>query len=299
MDGGGFIRDLCVALEYRWKPDATFLLFIAHFDESDTHGQEPHMIMSAFLGTARQWELVGRKINALGKQHGFTIFHSYDLRNSKGEFKGWSLRKKLQLVDELASIIRGGLKDGVTAILPRSLYIEEYRGKSKPKGMHLDTQYGVCFRMCMKHLMNLITEDGRTHMLHVIIEGGHKNVRDTVRVFDELKMETVERGIKILGTITVARKSECAGLAAVDFLAHGHYLSESRVRAGAAGYYEMASPRQPSNYRGAMTTQLEMSPETFAGLKAEWQDRKDERIRKWREARNAKRASSDQRQGDG
>src|SRR5437870_1320338 len=101
MDGGGFIRELCVALEYRWKPDATFLLFIAYLDESDTHGPAPHMIMSAFLGSARQWELFERKLKALQKSYKFTILHSKDFRARVGEFDGWSVTKCRRLISDL------------------------------------------------------------------------------------------------------------------------------------------------------------------------------------------------------
>ena len=36
MDGGSFIRELCIALEHRWNPDAIFMLFTAYLDEADT-----------------------------------------------------------------------------------------------------------------------------------------------------------------------------------------------------------------------------------------------------------------------
>ena len=52
MDGGGFIRELCLALEHRWEPEELFLLFTAYFDEADTHGGAPTIIMAAFLGAA-------------------------------------------------------------------------------------------------------------------------------------------------------------------------------------------------------------------------------------------------------
>ena len=38
------------------------------------------MIMAAFLGTARQWELFGRRIRALQRRDGFTVFHAKDFR---------------------------------------------------------------------------------------------------------------------------------------------------------------------------------------------------------------------------
>ena len=45
----GSIGEVCVALEHRWNPDARFVIFTAYFDESDTHGPEPAIIMAAYL----------------------------------------------------------------------------------------------------------------------------------------------------------------------------------------------------------------------------------------------------------
>ena len=36
MGRASFIRELCIALEHRYEPDALFLIFTAYFDESDT-----------------------------------------------------------------------------------------------------------------------------------------------------------------------------------------------------------------------------------------------------------------------
>jgi hypothetical protein len=38
------------------------LLYTAYFDEADTHGPSPTVIMACFLGHARQWELFGRRL---------------------------------------------------------------------------------------------------------------------------------------------------------------------------------------------------------------------------------------------
>ena len=58
---GDFIHELCIALEHRWKPGALFMLLTAYFDESDTHGPAPTLIMAALLGNSRQWEIFGRR----------------------------------------------------------------------------------------------------------------------------------------------------------------------------------------------------------------------------------------------
>ena len=80
MDGGAFIRELCVALEHRWRPGELFLLFTAYFDEADTHGRAPPMVMAGLLGHARQWELFERKLRQFRKSEGFDIFHGKDIR---------------------------------------------------------------------------------------------------------------------------------------------------------------------------------------------------------------------------
>jgi hypothetical protein len=217
---GNFIRELCVALNHRWISDAVFLIFTAYFDESDTHGPAPNLIIAAFVGSARQWELFGRKIRAMKRTYGFTVFHAKDFKAGTGEFRGWGRPKQESLVDHLAVAIRDGLTGGVTITLPRALYEKWYRAPPVPKGMPLDSQYGLCFRMCLYVLIQELRKIKGSHKLHVVIEAGHKNVKDTVRIFDEVKRDFGLRNSRILGTINIAKKSECAELMIADF--HGN-----------------------------------------------------------------------------
>jgi hypothetical protein len=193
------------------------LIFTAYFDESDTHGPAPNLVMAAFLGSARQWELFGRKISALQRRDGFRVFHAKDFRAGAGEFRGWSQPKRDRLLNDLAVAIRDGLTEGVTITLPRALYEREYRSPPIPKAMRLDSQYGVCFRLCLYMLIQRLNRDQEHYKLHVVIEAGHKNVRDVERIFNEVKSAHEENGSKILGTITIAKKSECSELMIADF----------------------------------------------------------------------------------
>ena len=184
--------------------------------------------MAAFLGSARQWELFGRKIRELQRRDDFKVFHAKDFRAGTGEFRGWNQPKRDRLLNDLAVAIWDGLTEGVTVTLPRTMYEREYRAPPVPKGMRLDSQYGVCFRMCVYMLIRRLIADKQRHKLHVVIEAGHRNVRDTDRIFNEIKMAHEENGSKISGTITIAKKSECAELMIADFQAHASYLSEAQ-----------------------------------------------------------------------
>jgi hypothetical protein len=264
------------------------LIFTAYFDESDTHGPAPNLILAAFLGSARQWELFHRKIKALQRRDGFTVFHATDFKAGAGEFRGWSHTKRMQLVGDLATEIRDNLTEGLTITLPRKLYEEEYRAPPVPKGMRLDSQFGVCFRVCMHRLVNLLTADKKTHKLNIFVEDGHKNVKNTVVIFDELKAETGAIGVHILGTITIAKKAECWPLMIADFQAHASSISEARMKSGLPGYFDMTHGALPKRGEAGLT-QIQCTPESLRGIKSIWEQAKQDRIAKWRAARDAKR----------
>jgi len=297
-DGGSSIRELCVALEHRWELDTPFLLFTAYFDESGTHGPNPYIVMAGFLGTARQWELVERKANALRQRYGFTVFHAKELRDSDGEFSNWLLQKKMQLVHDVGTIIRDRLTEGVIAILSNKDYQTHYRDTSFPKRMPIESQYGVCFRICLHYLLNRLTADNRKHKLHIVIESGHKNVQEAVRIFEGLKKEYEAEGIRVLGDITIAKKSERLPLMLADFQAHASFLNEAQMRRGKPSYMDLTEG-QPIIPGKAFLTQFEITPEVLAGLKLEWRQLQNEQHAKRRAAQETKRIALASDEADG
>lgn len=49
------------------------MLFAAYFDEANTHGKTPTIIMATFLDHGRQWEIFGRRLRSLQPKHDFTV----------------------------------------------------------------------------------------------------------------------------------------------------------------------------------------------------------------------------------
>jgi len=292
FDGGcpGFVGELCLALAHRLEPERLFMIYTAYFDESDTHSKKPDLIMAAFLGTVRQWELFERRLKVLQRRDGFQIFHATDFRNRRGEFAGWSEPKAERLISDLAKLISTGLTEGLTMTLPHALYESEYRLPPFPKGMHKDSQYGVCFRTATHSLLRIILADKKRHKLHVVIEDGHKNVQDTVRIFKELKAEYAAFGHDLLGTMTVAAKAEALPLMVADFQAYLSLLDSRLVGGGALSYDARAAAYPVPKGQAGLTT-MQFTAEHLRGLKENWQQDRDARIAKWRATRDAKRAS--------
>jgi hypothetical protein len=158
-----------VALEHRWNPKGLLLLFTAYFDETDTHGPAPTIIMGAFLGTARQWQIFGRRLRVIQREYEFKIFHATDFKARSGEFSGWPIPKCIALLETLVTLVRDELTEGIVVHLEHERFVNEYRSPPIPKKMNLDSQYGVCFRACMAHLLHILSRDGKRHRLHVPI----------------------------------------------------------------------------------------------------------------------------------
>jgi hypothetical protein len=268
------------------------VIYTAYFDEANTHGLSPTVIMAAFLGNARQWELFGRRLRALQRRDGFRIFHATEFRRRSGEFSGWSEQKCMRLVHDLTALVRDQLTEGVTVHLERDRYVNEYRSNPKPKKMNLDSQYGVCFRACMAHLIAIVMSDGKRHRLNAIIEAGHPNVQDTVRIFEDLRILQRRRlGVDVLGTIRIAKKAEAAPLMVSDFLGYSYSLMRASKTAGGIDYANEA-PMEPRKGEAGLTF-LELSPGALPRLKEDFERERREAADAWRASRGARRTATE------
>src|SRR3954469_9244307 len=109
MGAPSFIRELCIALAHRWEPERFFVIFTAYLDESGTHDGSPVTVVAGFMGTARQWEILGRRLRTIQESYGFKIFHATAFKSKSGEFKGWPDQKCLSLTEDLTDLAADNL----------------------------------------------------------------------------------------------------------------------------------------------------------------------------------------------
>jgi hypothetical protein len=104
-----------------------------------------------------------------------------------------------------------------------------------------------------------------------------------------IKQWMVRRGSEVLGTITIAQKSESDELMAADFLAHTYGM----LRADNPLLLEQSPPQDEPDNRPigrAGLTYLDFREETFGDLKDAWANERQAAMDAWRVARDAKRA---------
>ncbi len=121
------LGELCIALEHRWNPDALFVIFTAYFDQFDTHGPNPTVVMGGFLGHAYQWHVFNRDLDRIRAEFDFRVFHAKEFKHGDGDFRGWDDEKRRRLLGSLTALVHRRLTEGVTVDLPRKRYLDGYR----------------------------------------------------------------------------------------------------------------------------------------------------------------------------
>jgi hypothetical protein len=267
--------------------------FTAYFDEADTHGPAPTVILAAHVGHAYQWRQFEKKLGRIQQRYGFSIFHTKDFKARAGEFRGWPEDKCAALIAALTNLIRNELTSGLTVALEHGRYINEYRAPPIPKKMNLDSQLGVCFRACMSNLLDVLEARGYRDTLNIVMERGHENVFDCERIFNELKGYFRLGGANFLREFTVGSKESCAPLMVADLLAATNSMMRARLAEGALDLTSLvANPAR----KGAKLSFLELRPEALVGLKVGFEKMRQRKIELWREQKLAKTSSSAGRQ---
>jgi len=245
------------------------------------------LVMAAFLGHAYQWRRFETKLGRLQQQEDFKVFHAKDFKANANEFRGWSEPKKTKLVNDLNELVRKNLAEGFAVALERKRYLSEYRAPPIPKKMNLDSQYGVCFRACLAHLLDRMTARGNRDRLNIVIERGHTNVWDCERIFNDIKSRLLRIGIDLFGTFTVEAKETCPPLMVGDFLAafYSKLIKtdewlETRISA------DMTAP--PT--RGELTF-IGLRADALKNLKINFEKIRRMEIEEWRAKRDARKAS--------
>lgn len=220
-------REWCIAFAHRWEPERIFVILTAYLDESGTHDGSSVTVMAGMLANARQWEAFEKDFRRIKARHHFKIFHTKKFKKKDGDFKGWTDGQCLALMADLAPLTATAFTEGVSVKLDNADYETEFRAGEKPRRMRLDSRYGFCFRNCLTFFA--IEGLKRVHRgqypkLHFVLESGHKNAGDALRIFNEVKAELEADGCNMLGDLLFADKDKCDPLMMADFLAHMAYM---------------------------------------------------------------------------
>ena len=152
-----------------------------------------------------------------------TTFHAIDFRRTEGSFKGWTLPKKAKFNSRFLRLADDHLTAGISMILGTESYDSIYRGGPFPRKARPDTKYGLCVRSALWKSIVLLVTKKSDWPLNVVLESGHVNAPDAVRVFEEVQESLRAEYSSMLGSISFASKKNCLPLALADSFAYSMF----------------------------------------------------------------------------
>jgi hypothetical protein len=174
------------------------------------------------------------------------MFHAIDVRRGHGDFKGWTVDRKLEFLDDFQQIINDTVESGVAAFIRDEDY-KYYVGLNWPAKSRWDSKYTIMFRACLAQIVDTIghIQQLKEPRLHVVLEDGHRNAEDAVRNYNWVRDRLPNH--RALAGLTFGNKRECLPLAAADNFAYAAWSDKSGQKP--IGILKRPSKSNPS-YRG-------------------------------------------------
>jgi hypothetical protein len=225
------------------------MVLTAYFDESGTHAGSPLSGMAGFLGDARQWRKFEKRAGKLFDRFKVDIFHTIDVRRGDKDFAGWKVDRKIEFLDEFHHIVNETLESGVASFLKEDDY-KHYCGLAWPKRARREPKYTILLRACLAEAIDFVSHIpmGLEPRLNVVLEDGHKNAGDAVRMYKWVQELSGQH--RALAALAFQNKRDCLPLAAADLFAYSAWGAE-------VGQKPIGAARKPTkseaSYRGNLT----------------------------------------------
>jgi hypothetical protein len=225
----GYVGDLDRTLNW-WesRPDHLYMAMTGFFDESGTHGADsPVVIVAGFLATVDQWDAYERDLTALMTESGVKKFHAKDLRQRKGDFRGWPKARQATFTSRFLQLADQHMSYGISTVLESDSYHRIYRAGDVLRVATRDSQYGLCVRAALWKTIALMRDRRADWPVNFVFEQGSGHEGDAIRVFGEVRDNLLPEYAPIFGSIGFHNK-EVMPLAIADSLAYAIF----RLQAG-------------------------------------------------------------------
>jgi hypothetical protein len=209
------------------------MAMIGYFDESGTHGADsPVVIVAGFLASVAQWDAYEHDLKALLSEYGVRKFHAKELRQTKGDFKGWPRAKKAKFNSRFLQMADQHLTCGISTVLETDSYNRIYRAgvvlRNQDTAYH--SQYGLCVRAALWKVLVLMQKRKADWPINFVFEIGNGHEAEAGRIFAEEKQAVLNEYQGIFGSLTFDDKS-AVPLAIADSLSYAIFRKS-------AGYSE-------------------------------------------------------------
>jgi hypothetical protein len=199
------------------------MILNAYYDESGTHAGSPVTVMAGLVGDLNDWIEFDREWKKVLRKYGLTYVHAKHLFHRQGQHKNWSEEKRWRLIADLMYVLQERKEIFVSrSFLLESEFSKHYLSRKPERRERLDSRYALCFRSFLHFLPDFHREHFSRGQIDFILEDGHRNAGDALRVFKEIKEDKDFLWRDTVGKLSFGRKEGYPALQAADLFAYLH-----------------------------------------------------------------------------
>jgi hypothetical protein len=196
----------------------------AYYDESGTHAGSTVTVMAGLVGDVNDWIEFDREWDKILRKYEITHVHAKHLFHRQGMYKGWGEQKSWRLLVDLMYVIQERKQLFISrSFLLEDHYLRVYLAKKPERRERLDSRYALCFRAFLHFLPSHHRDHFTRGTVNFILESGHRNAGDALRVFNEFKADKNFEWRDSMGTLSFGGKEGFPALQAADLMAYSHY----------------------------------------------------------------------------
>lgn len=203
------------------------MILTAYYDESGTHAGAPLTVLAGFVAPVEEWAHFDREWFKILRKHGIAYVRAKELFHRQKQFKRWTDKQVRHLWADMLYVLQEhkGVFASKTVILDED-YRLFYISDGPAKRERLDTKYALCFRFLLDWHPVMLRSMRPEGSVNFVLEAGHKNAGDALRVFNELKESPTYPARDAIGFMSFGSKRDTPGLQAADALAYWFYKTE-------------------------------------------------------------------------
>jgi hypothetical protein len=185
-------------------------------DDSGKDSQNPITTLAGYIARDTEWKLFEAAVERWFAEFNVGILHAKDLRDTDGDFAGWSLLRKSAFVARICQARAVHVMMG----LSMSALKEKYQLRADESGRKRTvTPYTFCFNAIIDWILRdiRIGRAANTEGVALILECGHDNNAEAEQQFYEIrKLHKLEDA---LHSISFVSKGSCRAIQLADLLA--------------------------------------------------------------------------------
>lgn len=155
---------------------------------------------------------------AVMRHYGVAVLHGKELNQTKADFEGWKISKKVEFLTELNDMLGKTAMFGISVGIEKAKY-EDLRKKEKVNPN--ESAFGFCFRAAMNQILlsyEVFAAQAQGLSLSFVLEQGNKNNNDALRIYNSFRAASVH--FANFGGISFADKSSTVSLQMADLLVY-------------------------------------------------------------------------------